>query len=77
MEVDGIDVIRVFFGAVAGVSHVADDVSGSDHASFFKIKGIREVLAQVGIVIVALAVKAADADAPSAILIPAKGFHIA
>lgn len=77
MEVDRVDVIGVFFGAISSVPHVANDVSGSDHASFFKIQGVREVLAQMGIVIIAFAVKAADTDAPAAVLIPAKRLHIA
>ena len=31
----------------------------------------------MGVIIVALSVKAADADAPAAVLVPAKGFHVA
>ncbi len=77
MEMDGLNVVDVFLFAVSGVPHVADHIPGSDHAPLFQVKGIGEVLAQVGVIIVPFAVKAADADAPAAVLVPAQGFHIA
>lgn len=74
---NSVDVIGVFLGAVSGMTHVADYVACGDDAAFLKVKGVGKVLAQMGIVIVALAVEAADADTPAAILVPAKGFHVA
>ena len=73
---DRVDIVGVFLGAVAGMPHVPDHISGGDYAPFFQVKGVGKVLTQVGVVIISLAVKAADADAPAAVLIPAQGFHI-
>lgn len=77
MEMDGFNVIHIFFGAIARVPHVADHIAGSYNAAFFESKGVWEILAQMGIVIIAFAIEAADANTPAPILVPAKGFHIA
>ena len=72
-----IDIIRIFHFAVTGVSHIADHIPGSDNTPLFQFQSVREILAKVCVIIVTFAVKAPDADAPPAILVPAKGFHIA
>lgn len=77
VEVNGFNIVHIFRLAVAGMAHVADHITGSDHAALFKIQSIRKILPQMGIVIIALAVKTADANTPASVLIPAQGFHIA
>ena len=72
-----VNIVRVFHRTVAGMPHVADHVSGGDNAAGFKMQRVREILPQMRVVIIAPAVKTADADAPAAILVPAKRFHIA
>ena len=59
------------------MAHITDHVTGGDHTSFFQVKGVGKVLTQVGIVIVPFAVKAADADAPASVPVPADCLHIA
>jgi len=65
-----VDVVCVFLRAVAGVPEVSDDVAGAYHLAL-----IRAVLPQVGVIVVAQSVKAADANAPSAVLVPSHDFH--
>ena len=77
MQVGFVDVIRVFRGAVAGAPEIADDIPGGDDAAFLQLALIGVILAQMGIIVVPFFVKAADAEPPSAVLIPADGFHIA
>ncbi len=77
VEMYGIDVIGVFYCAIAGMPHIADHISGSYHTSFFKVQCIGEILTQMGIVIIAFSVKTADANAPASVLIPSEGFYIA
>lgn len=77
VEVNGFNVVHIFCFAVPGMPHVADYITGGHQTAFFKLQGVREILTQVGIVIVALAVKAADADTPASVLVPAQGLHIA
>ena len=68
-------IIDIFFGAVARMSHIADDVSGSDHASHLKTFRVRIVLPQMRIVIISSAIETADADAPAPVLVPAQSLH--
>lgn len=71
------DIIHIFLLAVAGVSHIADDLPGSDHTAFLQVFTVGEILPQMGVIIIALPVKAADAQPPATVLIPADGLHIA
>ena len=76
MEMYCLNVVHILRGAVTGVSHVTDHIPGSHHAALLKPLRIRIVLAQMRIVIVPLPVKAADADTPAPVLIPAQSLHI-
>ena len=77
VQMYGFDIVYILRRAVAGMPHVADHIPRRHHRSFRKPLRRRIVLPQMGIVIVAFFVKAADADTPAAVLVPAEGFHIA
>ena len=74
---NGVDIVGVLLGAVAGVAHIADHIPGSYHAALLQIKGIGKILPQMGVIIIALLIKAADADPPASVPVPAKSLHIA
>ena len=74
---NGVDIVSVLLGAVAGVAHIADHIPGSYHAALLQIKGIGKILPQMGVIIIALLIKAADADPPASVPVPAKSLHIA
>ena len=76
MEMNLIDIIDIFRGAVAGMPHVSNDIPGRYNASFLESFRKRIILPQVRVVIITFFVKAPDSDAPAAILIPAKSLHI-
>jgi hypothetical protein len=57
--------------------HIANYISCRYHTAFFQLFIIREVLTQVGIVIIPLPVKAADTDSPAAIPVPSQRFYVA
>ena len=59
------------------MSHITDHIPRRHHAAFFQSFRIGVVLPQMCIVIVALIIKAADTNAPAAVLVPAQGFHSA
>lgn len=77
VQVRHLNVIHIFLGAVARMPHIANHISGRDDAAFLQILRIRIILPQMCVVIVALPVKAADADTPSAVLVPAQRFNLA
>lgn len=77
MKVGLVDVVGVFGAAVSGAAQVADDVAGLDDTAFLEGLVVGVILSQVGVVVIALAVKAADAQPPAAVLVPADGFHVA
>ena len=77
VKMDGLDVVGILFGAVAGVAHVADYIPGGDHAALLQLQSVGKVLPQMGVIVVTLSVKAADSDAPAAVLVPAQGLHVA
>ena len=64
MGLRGMILLSPFF-AVAGMSHIADDIAGSHNAAFFQTFLKRGILAQMGVVIVAFFIKTADADTPT------------
>lgn len=66
------NIIHILLRAVAGVPHVADDVSRRDGAALRKSFRVRVILPEMRIVIIPSSVKAADADAPAAVLVPAQ-----
>ena len=74
---DDLDVVHIFLGGIARMSHVPDHIPGGHHAALLKPLSVGIVLAQVGVIIISLLVKASDPDTPAAVLIPAKGLHIA
>ena len=76
MQVRRIDIVSVFAGAVAGHAEVSDDLARGHDLSFVHVV-VGMILAQVCIVIVPLAVEAADPDAPAAVLVPADRLDIA
>ena len=77
MQMHNLDIIHILLVAVACVSHIADHISRCDVVPLLESFGVRSVLAQVCIVVIPLLVKAADADAPSAVAIPTKRLHVA
>ena len=77
MEVDHFDIVYIFRITVTGMPHIANYISCRYHTAFFQLFIIREVLTQVGIVIIPLPVKAADTDSPAAIPVPSQRFYVA
>ena len=76
MKMDDFDIIDVFRFAIASVPHIADYLSGRHYAALLQIFAIREILAQVGVIIISLSVKAAYAQPPAPVLVPPDGLHI-
>lgn len=76
MKMYSFNIIRILHSTIASVSHIANYISCRNNTPLLKLQGIWEVLAQMCIVIIAFSVKAANTDAPAAILVPAKGFYI-
>ncbi|GFI64934.1 hypothetical protein IMSAG185_00527 [Lachnospiraceae bacterium] len=70
-----LNIIHILRGAVPCVPHVPDHIPRRDNTSLRQPLRIRIVLAQMGVIIIPLAVKTADADTPASILIPAQRFH--
>ena len=77
VQMGDLDIVYVFFVAVAGVTHVTNYISCGHNAAFLQFFVIGEILSQMCIIIVALFIKAADSDAPAAVTIPAKRLDIA
>ncbi len=75
MQMADPDVVHIFLRAVARAPHVADHVARLHGFAQAQPGRIRPVLAQMGIVVIPLGVEAPDADAPSAVLVPAEGLH--
>ena len=75
VQMGDIDIAGVFRCAAAGMSHIADDVSGSYGTAFGQSERVRVILTQMGVVIIPFMVKAADSDPPAAVLVPAKRFY--
>lgn len=73
----GLDVVHILLRAVARMPHIADHIPGGHHAALLKSLRVRIILAKMGIVVIPFAVKTADPDTPSPVLVPTEGFHIA
>ena len=72
-----VDVVGVLRAAVTGAPQIAYDIPGLHHAAHLQAGLVGVILAQMGVIVVAFVVKAAYSQPPSAILVPAQGFHIA
>ena len=57
MKMDDFDIIDVFRFAIARVPHIADYLSGRHYAALLQIFAVREILAQVGVIIISLSVR--------------------
>ena len=57
MQMAVFDPVDIFFGAIAGPPHVADNIPGHNNLTFLKTGSKRPVFAQVGIIIVTAAIK--------------------
>ena len=77
VKVGFFNIIGIFCAAVPSPSEITDDITSLDIAALLKCFVVRVIFPEMGIVIIPLFVKAADAKAPAAVLIPANGFHIA
>lgn len=77
MQMNRIYVVDIFLRAVPGMPHIADHIPCRHDIALLQLFPVRIVLAQVRIIIVALPVKAADADAPSAVLVPTDRLYVA
>ena len=66
MQMNRVYVVDIFLRAVPGMPHIADHIPCRHDIALLQLFPVRIVLAQMRIIIVALPVKAADADAPSA-----------
>ena len=75
MQVHRLDIIHVFPVGVAGSAHKAQQVSRLDNVPLPQVRGKGRVLFQMGIIIVAAAVKGADANSPAPVPVPAHGLH--
>ena len=72
MQVRGFKIIGVFGGAVAGPAEISDDIARLYHRPDLEGFIIGEIFAEMGVIIVAFFIKAADSDPPAAVLIPAQ-----
>ena len=73
---DSFDVVHIFLLRVARVTHVSNHVPGSHHTALLQPFRIGIILAQMGVIIISLMVKAADSDPPPAVFVPAQSLHI-
>ena len=71
-----IDIVGVFRAAVAGAAQVTNHIPGLHHGPFLQTGLIGIVFTEVGVIIVPLVVKTADAQPPAAVLVPSDGLHI-
>ena len=71
-----VDVVRILLGRISGHAEVADDLAGRYLLALVDVV-VGMTSAQVRVVVISLAVKAAYAYAPAAVLIPAAGLDIA
>ena len=74
MQVGRVNVVYVFFCAVARHAQIADHLAGSDNFSLIHVV-VGVVFAQMAVVIIPLFIKASDPDPPASVLVPAKGFY--
>lgn len=77
MQMNRVYVVDIFLRAVPGMPHIANHIPRCHDIPLFQLFPVWIVLAQVRIIIVTLPVKAADADTPPAVLVPADRFHVA
>ena len=70
-----LDVVDIFPVGIAGSAHEADDVPRLHGVPLGKPRGKGRILLKVGVIIVAAAVKAADAHPPAAVPVPAHCLH--
>ena len=75
MQMHRLDVVDIFPVGIAGSAHKADDVPRLHGIPLGKPRGEGRILLQMGVIIVAAAVKAADAHPPAAVSVPAHGLH--
>ena len=73
MQVDRLDIVDIFLRGIACAAHKADDIPRLHALPDGKSLGIGRVFAKMGIVIIALPVVGADADAPAAVCSPLPG----
>ena len=74
MQVGRGNVVGVFRRTVSGAPEIADDVPGCDGAADFKVALVGIIFPEMGVIVIPLFVKAADTNAPAAVLVPAQGF---
>ena len=77
VEMYCLNIVDVLLRAVSGMSHVADHIPRRHDTALFQSFRVGIILPQMCVVVIPLMVKAADADAPAAVLIPAERLHIA
>ena len=66
-----VNVIHIFLCTVSGAPHIANHITCLHDTSHFQGFAVGKILAQMGIIIVPPAVKTADSQTPSAVLVPA------
>ena len=75
MQMRNIDIVFVFFAAVAGHAEITYHIAGGDDLPLIHI-GVGVISPQMSIIIVPLAVKTPYTYAPAALPVPTDRFHI-
>lgn len=76
MQMHLVNIIDIFRSTVSGMPHIADHIARRNQTSLCKSFRIGIILAQVGVVVIPLLVKAADAQPPAPVLVPANCFYV-
>ncbi len=75
VQVALLNAVHVLLGAVACAAHIADYIPGQHGLAHLQALGKGPVLAQMGVIVVPQAVKAAYTHPPASVLVPAQGLH--